>query len=167
MTSQKAIATSRSTTVCRLSAPEQLLVWTFRHRAFGGAYWRCASAELRSHLSEDRAECLVRALDRLVVTACLRARRTLTFHRLDCHCLGADELSLLTIVAATQYEEVDLARATSRWLVQSSAIDSLVEDAQAVANIFEAQGWWLPLRKVRGPKPEGDDVERLPRRVLH
>lgn len=165
MASQKVVTTALSTTVCRLSAPEQLLIWAFRHRAFGGTHWRRASAELRSHLSDEQAQSFLQPLDRFVVTACLRARRTLTFHRMDCHCLGADELSMLTIVAAAQSREMHLARATSRWLVRSSAIDLLVEDAVALANIFTAQGWRLPLRQLQGPETGRDDAERLLRRV--
>ena len=151
MTVENMVAAPLPNSVCRLSAPEQLLIWAFRRRVFGGEHWQLASAELRRHLPSESAERLLEALDRFVVTACLRARRTLTFHRLDCHCLGADELSLLAIVAAAQWHETSLARATSRWLVRADAVDWLAEDGQVVADVLAAQGWSLPIRQMRAP----------------
>jgi hypothetical protein len=106
-------------------------------------------------------------LDRFVVTACLRARRTLTFHRLDCHCLGADDLSLLAIVAAAQWHETSLARATSRWLVRAAA-DWLAEDGQVVADVLAAQGWSLPNRQMRAPAAAHGIIRQLLKQVrLH
>src|SRR5580698_8031007 len=131
---EKTVAPPLPNSVCQLSAPEQLLIWAFRRRVFGGEHWQLASAELCRHLPSERAERLLEALDRFVVTACLCARRTLTFHRLDCHCLGADELSLLVIVAAAQSHQTSLARATSRWLVRAEAADWLAEGGQVVAD---------------------------------
>jgi hypothetical protein len=144
MTTEKAFGNSPVTRMCQLSAPEQLLVWTVRHRAFGGAYWKCASAELCSHLPEARAEYLLQALDRFIVSACFRARKKLTFHRLDCHCLGGDELSLAhdrRRRAMRRDGAGSRHRSLARWLVQSAAVSALVDDTQAVANISEAQGW--------------------------
>src|SRR5262249_48390744 len=93
-------------TVCRLSPVEQLLVWAFRRRAYGGSHWQSVHRELSQRFSTAHADDFVRGVDRIIVTACMRARRTLTFHRIDCHCLGADELALLTIVAAAQQNEI-------------------------------------------------------------
>lgn len=167
MTSEKMLVSSPPARVCLLSAPEQLLVWAFRHRAFGGADWQSASTELRSRMTVERAECLLHALDRFVVTACLRARRTLTFHRLDCHCLGTDELSLLTIVAAVQCDETGLARSTSLWLAPADAAASLIADARVVADVLTAQDWCLPLRQMQAPKIHSEDGARRLKRVLH
>jgi hypothetical protein len=153
--------------LCKLTAFERLLVWSFRHRVFGGVHWQRASKEMQANLPIPKIKELVDALDQLVVIACTRARRMLHFHRLDCHGLSASELCLLTIVAACQQHKAPLACATSRWLVQDTSIGSLLEHAQAVADTFASQGWRLPLRQVRGPEAHREDNERSLRRVLH
>jgi hypothetical protein len=115
----------------------------------------------------ERAESLVQALDYLVTIACFNAHRTLTFHRLECQCVGADELSLLAIVAGAQWQESNLARATSRCLVRSHAIDGLEGHAQVVADVLSAQGWRLPLRRVRAPEAGLDHTEQPRKHLLH
>jgi hypothetical protein len=137
------------TALCELDVSERLIVWSFRRWASGAEHWSAVRQEFCRQFSPNAAQHALSAFADFVHTIRGRARRVIHYHQPYCPCLCADEVCVLNVIAATQWEDLALSHATSRWLVHDDGIEMLLIGATILADVMASQNLSLPQR-VRG-----------------
>ena len=76
----------------------------------------------------------------------LWARRTIVYHQPCCACLGADEVCIISIVAALQNDATAAARAMAQWLMRGEGVDGFTAALEDFADCLTGSGHDLPYR---------------------
>ena len=147
------------TLTAELHPGENLLVWSYRSwatavRPGGEQRWRLLHYEYRRQFGASDSET---ALDRFTVLMRQlggHARAPLQYHVPCCPCLGAQEVSVMSLVAACQARQWSLARRIACCLVVADGIGASVAAASAVADLMRRYLPALPLRL----SADGDDT---------
>ena len=121
-------------------------------------HWTIAWNDLAKRLGAEDARQATSALNTVVCEICTQARREFRHHPPCCGHLSADELAMLSLVAACQRRQVARARARAAWLVREPGVDGLLCAGMRLATALSVQGHRLPDRSVapppREPRPE-------------
>jgi hypothetical protein len=139
------------TSVQELSEGERLVVWAFRRWIVGRDQLPMLAREFDRQFRQADARHALIALDAAMTALTRHARRTITHHQACCPCLAADEVCVISIVAALQNDAIEAARAMAQWLVRAAGIDCFVAPLAELADCLGSSGLDLPYRaKQRG-----------------
>lgn len=134
------------TSVQELSEGERLVVWAFRRWIAGRDQLPMLAREFdRQFRAADARQALI-ALDAAMTALTRHARRTIIHHQACCPCLAADEVCVISIVAALQNDATEAARAMAQWLVRSSGVACFVAPLGELAECLGNSGLDLPYR---------------------
>ncbi len=142
-----------------LSDPEQLIAGAYRHWFAGiymdrGLHFSVVAREFRLSLGEDlgnRAFTAFAALTRILQRA---SRETIRFHMPCCPHLGAEEVQLVCLTAASQQGRFLLVRSLAELIVEPNAVGDLIGRVSELANALEQAGCILPCRVGHLPNEE-------------
>lgn len=134
------------TSVQELGEGERLVVWAFRRWVSGPEHMPMLAREFGRQLRQADARPALVALDTALGALSRHARRTIVYHQPCCACLGADEVCLISIVAALQAGAVPAARAMAQWLVRAEGVDSFVAQLDELGDCLSTSGHDLPYR---------------------
>ena len=143
-------------TLGELDLPERLVVWSFRRWVSGTENWALVEREFRRQFADGAAHDALRSFAMFVEALRCHARRVIRYHQPGCPCLGCDEVCVLTMITAAQAGDLNLAKATGRWLVRAEGLDDLMQAAGALGQAMARQDLHLPRRI-------GDDMRPAPR----
>jgi hypothetical protein len=155
MPARSAEASYHPTTLGELDLAERLVVWSFRRWVSGTENWALVEHEFRRQFAEGAAHGALRSFAMFVEALRCHARRVIRYHHPGCPCLGCDEVCVLTMITAAQVGDMNLAKATGRWLVRSEGLEDLVLAAGALGLAMARQELHLPRRI-------GDDAKPVP-----
>ncbi len=144
------------TSLGELDLAERLVVWSFRRWVSGTENWALVEREFRRQFAEGAAHGALRSFAMFVEALRCHARRVIRYHQPGCPCLGCDEVCVLTMITAAQAGDMNLAKATGRWLVRAEGLEDLLQAAGALGQAMTRQDLHLPRRV-------GDDAKPLPR----
>jgi len=139
------------TSIQELTEGERLVLWAFRRWVSGREHLPMLAREFDRQFRQVEARPALIALDAALATLTRHARRTIVYHQPCCACLGADEVCLISIVAALQNDAMPAARAMAQWLVRSEGIDALATALDDFADCLTGSAHDLPYRT----KPRG------------
>ena len=159
MSVQPVEAIYHPTTLGELDLAERLVVWSFRRWVSGTENWALVEHEFRRQFAEPAAHGALRSFAMFVEALRCHARRVIRYHQPGCPCLGCDEVCVLTIVTAAQAGDLNLAKATGRWLVKPEGLDALLQAAGTLGQAMARQDLHLPRRI-------GDDTKPVPRPLM-
>jgi len=134
------------TRVQQLGEAERLVLWAFRRWVAGPEQLPMLAREFGRQFRRADARPALRALDAALAALSRQARRTIHHHQPCCACLGADEVCILSIVAALQGGAPAAARAMAQWLVRAGGVDAFVAALADLAACLSASGLDLPYR---------------------
>lgn len=157
MSVQPVEATYHPTTLSELDLAERLVVWSFRRWVSGTENWALVEHEFRRQFNDASVHGALRSFAMFVEALRCHARRIIRYHQPGCPCLGCDEVCVLTVITAAQSGDMNLAKATGRWLVKAEGLDALMQAARDLARAMAAQDLRLPRRIA-------DDTRPIPRR---
>lgn len=149
-------ASYHPTTLGELDLPERLVVWSFRRWVSGTENWALVEREFRRQFADGAAHGALRSFAMFVEALRCHARRVIRYHQPGCPCLGCDEVCVLTMITAAQAGDLNLAKATGRWLVRAEGLDDLMQAAGAL-------GLAMARQDLRLPRRIGDDTRPVPR----
>ena len=155
MSVHAAEASYHPTTLGELDQPERLVVWSFRRWVSGTENWALVEREFRRQFADGAAHGALRSFAMFVEALRCHARRVIRYHQPGCPCLGCDEVCVLTMITAAQAGDLNLAKATGRWLVRADGLDDLMQAAAALGQAMARQDLHLPRRL-------GDDTRPVP-----
>jgi len=150
---------------------EGALIWSFRQWVSGhvrgrACHWQLAWQRLADVLGREDGTRAVVAIEALVRTLCRHARRPLNYHQPHCPCLGADERTVIGIIAECQRASWLNAARAAEGLVEPDGTGELIDAAARLARLFAEHGQHLPLDHERAPAPVARD-SGAPVQVLH
>ncbi len=160
------------TSTAELDPSERLIVWTFRRWVTGlrrndGSHWSLVWSEFAHRFGAiDGKEALAHFAG-LVMGLQSYARRTIHHHQPCCPCLGADEVSLICLIAACQNRQPSLARGLAEWMVQPDGIGELLQSSVRLAQIMGQHGLTFPERTIRAAKTAEASVQEPVAAVIH
>jgi hypothetical protein len=134
------------TSIQELGEGERLVLWAFRRWVSGREHLPMLAREFDRQFRQSEARPALIALDGALVALTRHARRTIVYHQPCCACLGADEICLISIVAALQNGAVAAARAMSQWLLRREGVDSFTAALDDFADCLAGSGHDLPYR---------------------
>ncbi len=134
------------TSVQELSEGERLVLWAFRRWVSGREHLPMLAREFDRQFRQCEARPALIALDAALVNLTRHARRTIVYHQPCCAGLAADEVCILSIVAALQNDAVAAARAMSQWLMRGEGVDGFTAALDAFAGCLSGSGHDLPYR---------------------
>lgn len=134
------------TSIQELSEGERLVLWAFRRWVSGREHLPLLAREFDRQFRQAEARPALIALDAALAGLTRHARRTIVYHQPCCACLGADEVCLISIVAALQNGAVTAARAMAQWLVCSEGVDHFTAALDEFADCLNGSGHDLPYR---------------------
>ena len=125
--------------------------------------WNIAWNDLAKRLGAEDARKATSGLNNVICEICTQARRGFRHHPPCCRRLSADELTILSLVAACQRRQVARARALAAWLVIEAGVDGLLCAAMRLAAALSAQDLQLPDRSQASPlrEPQLEDARPL------
>lgn len=134
-----------------LHPSENLIVWSYRSwamaiQAGGEQRWRLLQYEYRRQfglVTSDEALARFSAMMRQIGE---NARVQMSYHAPCCPCLGEQEVSVMSLVAACQARQWSLARRIANCLVEPDAIGTIIAAAEAVSDLMRRHLPPLPLR---------------------
>ncbi|WP_341705829.1 hypothetical protein, partial [Ferrovibrio sp.] len=107
------------TSVQELTDGERLVVWAFRRWVSGpDQQLPLLAREFDRQFRRPDARPALAEFDGALTALSRHARRTIVHHQPCCACLGADEVCILSIVAALQAHVPAAARAMALWLIR-------------------------------------------------
>ena len=119
-----------------LGETEAMVLRCLRHWLAGFQHqdhlaWSMAWNDLAGSLGAQRARLALTALTGLVRALCGHRRRIISYHQPCCPCLGADELSVLSLIADCQSDASgETAHLRAAWLVTPAGVPTLVAAAR-------------------------------------
>ncbi|PJI37941.1 MAG: hypothetical protein CTR53_18245 [Ferrovibrio sp.] len=134
------------TSIQELSEGEHLVLWAFRRWVSGREHLPMLAREFDRQFRQSEARPALIALDAALVGLTRHARRTIAYHQPCCACLGADEVCLISIVAALQNGATAAARAMAQWLVRSDGVEGFTTALNDFADYLNSSGHDLPYR---------------------
>jgi hypothetical protein len=134
------------TSVQELNEGERLVLWAFRRWVSGREHLPLLAREFDRQFRRSEARPALVALDGALSDLTRYARRTIVYHQPCCACLGADEVCMLSIVAALQNGAPAAARAMAQWLVRAAGVDDFVAALDVFAECLTGSGHDLPYR---------------------
>lgn len=140
--------------VLALATGEQFALWALR--------WRRACPWDNRTLAEGHFRALgiaaveegIAAFAALWEALSRHGRRRLSLNGCRCRTLAADELAMLTLLAAAQAGEGAHIEALARWLCRPDGQEALVAASRRYARVLASRGLLLPLR---GPERTIED----------
>lgn len=143
-----------------LSPPERLVVeamrwWIAGLRATSAAPWSRAWNDLAVRLGPEDARSAVAAVAGLARALLEHARRPIAPHPPCCARVNADEMRLVSLVAACQGGDGPRARAGAEWLVEPDGVGDLLAAGTRLAAALSRHRLHLPARgRPAGPPPD-------------
>lgn len=152
------------TSTAELDPSERLIVWAFRRWLLGlpqnaGEHWSFVWNDFARQFGAQDGKEALSAFTGLIKGLQCYARRTIHHHQPCCPCLGADEVCLVSLVAACQNHQRQLARALAEWMVQSDGVGDLLEAGMRLARVMQRHSLNLPGRT---KKEEPDTASEWP-----
>ncbi len=155
-----------------LSAPEQLLICTYRRwivgmRTNNEAQWNLAWSDLAECMGSRTTQSILSGLQSIILGIGTYARRPARLHPPCCGFVGADEISFITLIGACQRREHKLSRRIAEWMVTRNGTANMLEGAGRIANALAEREIYLPDRPHRGEveirplRPEGGRPDNL------
>lgn len=141
------------TSVQELSEGERLVVWAFRRWVSGPEHLPMLAREFERQFRRNEARPALIALDAALTGLTRHARRSIVYHQPCCACLGADEVCVISIVAALQAGASAAARAMAQWLVRMEGVEAFVAPLDRLAEHLADSGHDLPYRTQRRIAP--------------
>lgn len=156
------------TAMTDLDPGERLVIWAFRCWASGTESRPMVRSEFHRRFAPRHAEAAMGAFEGLVDAIRGAACRVLNHHAPCCPCVGPDEMCVVTLVAASQERDADLAHAAVHCLVCSDAVERASAAAEALGDTLARHGLALPsrVRQAACPSASGKLHAAAPR-VLH
>ena len=137
-----------------LSEGERLVLWAFRRWVSGREHLPMLAREFARQFRQSEARPALIALDAALTGLTRHARRTIVYHQPCCACLGADEVCLISIVAALQNGATMAARAMAQWLVRREGVDDFTIALNDFSDCLSGSGHDLPFRvRQTGARP--------------
>jgi hypothetical protein len=150
------------TSVQELNEGERLVLWAFRRWVSGREHLPMLAREFDRQFRQSEARPALIALDTALSELTRHARRTIVYHQPCCACLGADEVCLVSIVAALQNGAAAAARAMAQWLVRGAGLEGFVAALDSFADCLIGSGHDLPYRtRPRSTIHDGQSVPVL------
>lgn len=140
------------TSIQELTEGERLVLWAFRRWVSGREHLPMLAREFDRQFRQSESRPALIALDAALTTLTRNARRTIVYHQPCCACLGADEVCLISIVAALQNGAANAARAMAQWLVRGEGVDGFTTALDDFADCLIGSGHDLPYRT----RPRGE-----------
>ena len=128
-----------------LTDGEELVLWATRSLVAAHGTWAEVKAECRQRLGLIGGEAAAHALGRFLDTLGRDARRDLYLHQPHCFCVGATELGLLNLVAAS-VQDPERAETLVRFLVPGDVAAELLDHARVLAQALAVGGLALAPR---------------------
>lgn len=144
------------TSVQDLTEGERLVIWAFRRWIAGPDHLPMLAREFERQFRRAEARQALIALDLAMSVLTRHARRTIVHHQACCPCLAADEVCMLSIVAAVQNGADAAARAMASWLLRSDGVTAFLAALQDLADCLTGSGHDLPYRT----RPRHSDQHR-------
>jgi hypothetical protein len=144
--SEQRVAGHWPTTVQELSEGERLVLWAFRRWVSGPEHVPMLAREFDRQFRQVEARRALIALDAALIGLTRHARRTIVYHQPCCACLGADEVCMISIVAALQNGATAAARAMAQWLVRGEGARAFTAALDEFADCLSGSGHDLPYR---------------------
>ena len=123
-----------------LSATERLILWAIRALADGPNNWSLVQKELWLCCGPVTIEAVLQSLHEMLTVLTVHHRRILTVRKLRVPHLSADEVTLLSLVAAAQCNHASKAEAIARWLVRGSGQTAMMDSATRFADSLTRSG---------------------------
>ncbi len=134
-----------------LDRAEHLILWSFHRWVLGlnentAQHWSLVWNEFGREFGARQGRTALTGFASLVRALQCHARRNIRYHRPCCPCLGADELWLLSFVAACQRRDHTRARAVAEWKVRDQGIGDLLDAGARFARSMSDHALILTLR---------------------
>ncbi|MEX0759021.1 MAG: hypothetical protein WD100_05530 [Tistlia sp.] len=154
-----------------LETPERLLLSLLRRwleGATGGDYaeWQAAWNEAAAALGPEAARSVLAAMERTIRRVALHADGRITYHKPCCRCVGADEMTLLQLVARAQRRIGPRPELLAALLVAPAGVVAVVEAATRLGEALLTCGQCLPLRELELRQAERPEAA-APASTLH
>jgi hypothetical protein len=145
-----------------LETSERLLLSLLRRWLEGAtrgeyAEWQAAWNEAAAALGPEAARSVLAAMERTIRRVALHADGRVTYHKPCCRCVGADEMTLLQLVARAQRRIGPRPELLAALLVAPAGVVSVSEAAARLGEALLSCGHSLPLRELelrQGDRPE-------------
>jgi hypothetical protein len=144
--SEHRVAGHWPTSVQELNEGERLVLWAFRRWVSGREHLPMLAREFDRQFRQSEARPALIALDAALGELTRHARRTIVYHQPCCACLGADEVCILSLVAALQNDAPAAARAMAQWLVRGEGVEAFITALNDFADCLGGSGHDLPYR---------------------
>lgn len=128
-----------------LSAAERLILWSIRALAEGQSNWSLVQKELWGCCGPVTIEAVLQSLHETLTVLAVHHRRVLTVRKLGIPRLSADEVTLLSLIAAAQRGHASKTEAISRWLVRNNGHEAMMAAASRFAESLTRSGIRLTL----------------------
>lgn len=132
----------------QLSAAERLILWAIRALAEGPNNWSLVQKELWLCCGPVTIEAVLQSLHEMLTVLGMHRRRILTVGKIRVPRLSADEVTLLSLIAAAQCHHASKAEAITRWLVRNSGQDVMMVSTARFAESLTRSGIRLTLTTV-------------------
>jgi len=137
--------------MCELDPSERLIVWSFRRWVLGlrenrGEHWSFVWNEFARQFGAPAGKEALSGFAALIKGLQCHARRMVHHHQPCCPCLGADEASVMCLVAACQSRQLARARALAEWLVEPDGVGELLQAGTRLAHIMRQHALIFPER---------------------
>lgn len=147
-------------TWAELAPANRLVLWTIRLLAESQHNWGLVQQELWMCCGPVTIETVLQAFDEMLTTLALHRRRVLAVGSRDDPRISADELTLLTLIAAAQSGHVAKVEALARWLLHTAGHRALTTQIARLADGLSRSRLNLAtagaLPDSRGPTPPAD-----------
>lgn len=134
------------TSVQELTEGERLVIWAFRRWIAGPDHLPMLAREFDRQFRRSESRQALIALDLAMSLLTRYARRTIMHHQACCPCLAADEVCMISIVAALQNDADAAARAMAPWLLRSDGVSAFLSALDEFADCLTGSGHDLPYR---------------------
>lgn len=134
------------TSVQELTEGERLVIWAFRRWIAGPDHLPMRAREFDRQFRRSESRQALIALDLAMSLLTRHARRTIMHHQACCPCLAADEVCMISIVAALQNGADAAARAMAPWLLRSDGVSAFLSALDEFADCLTGSGHDLPYR---------------------
>ena len=139
------------TLTAELHSTEHLIVWSYRSWAMaiqsgGDQRWRLLRYEFRRQFGSACGEAALDRFSALMRQIGANARAPLRYHAPCCPCLGAQEVCVISLVAACHARQWSLARRIAACLVLADGVGAAIAAASAFADMMRRHLPAMPLR---------------------
>lgn len=134
------------TSVQELTEGERLVIWAFRRWIAGPDQMPMLAREFDRQFRRTESRQALVALDLAMSILTRHARRTIVHHQACCPCLAADEVCMISIVAALQNGAGAAAHAMAHWLLRGEGVIAFLTALGNLADCLTGSGHDLPYR---------------------